>query len=81
MNWHTLNLFIPFILIYAGLILLYILIANRFQLTDTPSERSSHKKSTVTGAGFIFPLAFFLALVLTGEYIFYRSCLVGLLLI
>lgn len=67
--------------LYAGMILLYIMIARKLQLTDVPSLRSSHKDITITGAGFIFPLAFFLPLALTGEFIHYRSTLTGLLLI
>lgn len=67
--------------LYAGMILLYIMIARKLQLTDVPSLRSSHKDITITGAGFIFPLAFLLPLALTGEYIHYRSTLTGLLLI
>ena len=67
--------------LYAGMILLYIMIARKFQLTDVPSLRSSHRDITITGAGFIFPLAFFLPLALTGEFIHYRSTLTGLLLI
>jgi len=67
--------------LYAGLIFMYIMVAGKLHLTDAPSIRSSHKEVTITGAGFIFPLAFFLPLVLTGEFIHYRSTLTGLLLI
>ncbi|MFN5428358.1 MAG: hypothetical protein ACK5BO_10000 [Bacteroidota bacterium] len=67
--------------LYAGMILLYIMIARKLQLTDVPSLRSSHKDVTITGAGFIFPIAFFLPLAFTGEFIHYRSTLTGLLLI
>ena len=67
--------------LYAGMILLYIMIARKLQLTDVPSLRSSHRDVTITGAGFIFPIAFFLPLALTGEFIHYRSTLTGLLLI
>lgn len=67
--------------LYAGLIFMYIMVAGKLRLTDAPSIRSSHKEVTITGAGFIFPLAFFLPLVLTGEFIHYRSTLTGLLLI
>lgn len=67
--------------LYAGLIFMYLMIAAKLRLTDAPSVRSSHKEVTITGAGFIFPLAFFLPLLLTGEFIHYRSTLAGLLLI
>jgi len=60
---------------------LYIILARRLQLTDIPSFRSSHSNITITGAGFIFPLAFFLPLALTGEFIHYRTTIAGLLLI
>jgi UDP-N-acetylmuramyl pentapeptide phosphotransferase/UDP-N-acetylglucosamine-1-phosphate transferase len=66
---------------YAGMIFLYIMIAKKLQLTDAPSLRSSHQEITITAAGFIFPIAFFLPLAYTGEYIHYRSTLTGLLLI
>jgi UDP-N-acetylmuramyl pentapeptide phosphotransferase/UDP-N-acetylglucosamine-1-phosphate transferase len=57
------------------------MIAKKLQLTDVPSARSSHRDITITGAGFIFPIAFFLPLALTGEFIHYRSTIAGLLLI
>ena len=63
------------------MVLLYIMIAKKLQLTDVPSARSSHRDITITGAGFIFPIAFFLPLALTGEFIHYRSTIAGLLLI
>lgn len=72
---------IYFSFLYAGMILLYIMIARKLQLTDVPSLRSSHKDITITGAGFVFPIAFFLPLAFTGEFIHYRSTLTGLLLI
>jgi len=72
---------IYFSFLYTGLILLYVMIARKFQLTDVPSLRSSHQDVTITGAGFIFPIAFFLPLVFTGEFVHYRSTLTGLLLI
>jgi UDP-N-acetylmuramyl pentapeptide phosphotransferase/UDP-N-acetylglucosamine-1-phosphate transferase len=43
--------------------------------------RSSHAVITVTGAGFIFPLAFCLPLLMTGEFIHFRALLTGLFLI
>jgi UDP-GlcNAc:undecaprenyl-phosphate GlcNAc-1-phosphate transferase len=77
-NWIYL---IYFGFLYAGMVLLYIMIAKKLQLTDVPSARSSHRDITITGAGFIFPIAFFLPLALTGEFIHYRSTIAGLLLI
>lgn len=72
---------IYFSFLYTGMILLYVMVARKFQLTDVPSLRSSHRDVTITGAGFIFPIAFFLPLVFTGEFVHYRSTLTGLLLI
>ena len=60
---------------------MYMMIARKLRLTDAPSQRSSHREVTITGVGFIFPIAFFLPLVFTGEFIHYRSTLTGLLLI
>jgi len=77
-NWIYL---IYFTFLYAGMILLYIMVAKKLQLTDVPSLRSSHKDITITGAGFVFPIAFFLPLAFTGDFIHYRSTLTGLLLI
>jgi UDP-GlcNAc:undecaprenyl-phosphate GlcNAc-1-phosphate transferase len=77
-NWIYL---IYFGFLYAGMVLLYIMIAKKLQLTDVPSARSSHRDITITGAGFIFPIAFLLPLALTGEFIHYRSTIAGLLLI
>ena len=77
-NWIYL---IYFGFLYAGMVLLYIMIAKKLQLTDVPSARSSHWDITITGAGFIFPIAFFLPLALTGEFIHYRSTIAGLLII
>lgn len=37
--------------------LLYFVIARRFQVIDVPNERSSHRKSTLRGAGVVFYLA------------------------
>jgi len=77
-NWIYL---IYFTFLYAGMVLLYTMIAKKMRLTDVPSARSSHRDITITGAGFIFPIAFFLPLALTGEFIHYRSTIAGLLLI
>ena len=68
-------------ILYAGMIFLYLLIARKLQLIDTPNARSSHQQVTITGAGFVFPIAFTLALLLTGDFIHYRATLTGLLLL
>jgi len=73
--------YVFFIILYVGIIFLYLKIAGRFSLTDVPSNRSSHSEATITGAGFIFPIAFFLPLLITGEFIHYRSTLTGLLIL
>lgn len=67
--------------LYAGFLLTYLQLAAKFQLTDIPTDRSSHKAITITGGGFIFPIAFFLPLLVTGDFIHYRATLTGLLLI
>lgn len=40
------------------LMLLYFKIANRYNIIDTPKERSSHDEITVRGGGIIFPIAY-----------------------
>jgi UDP-GlcNAc:undecaprenyl-phosphate GlcNAc-1-phosphate transferase len=67
--------------LYAGFLFTYLQLAAKFQLTDIPTDRSSHKSITITGGGFIFPIAFFLPLLITGDFIHYRATLTGLLLI
>ena len=67
--------------LYAGFLFTYLQLAAKFQLTDIPTDRSSHKSITITGGGFIFPIAFFLPLLVTGDFIHYRATLTGLLLI
>ncbi len=66
---------------YFLLLLFYIPVAKRLNITDHPNLRSSHTKVTVTGAGFIFPLAFLLSLLYTGTYVHYRATLTGLFLL
>lgn len=74
-------LFIQYILFYWFLILSYVYVSEKFGFIDIPSERSSHRFKTVTGGGFIFPISFILALLITGDFVYYRSVLSGLILI
>jgi UDP-N-acetylmuramyl pentapeptide phosphotransferase/UDP-N-acetylglucosamine-1-phosphate transferase len=57
------------------------MLGKKYQFTAAPNMRSSHTVITVTGAGFIFPLAFSLPLLFTGEFIHFRALLTGLFLI
>jgi len=68
-------------ILYAGMIFLYLLIARKMQLIDTPNARSSHHQVTITGAGFVFPIAFTVALLFTGDFVHYRATLTGLLIL
>lgn len=72
---------IYYILFYATLIFIYIKLARKLKLIDVPSNRSSHSEVTITGGGFVFPIAFILPLIITGEFIHYRAILTGLLII
>jgi len=38
----------------------YLKLAKRFEITDTPDQRSSHSKITISGGGIIFPIAILL---------------------
>ena len=73
--------FAIYVITYALIIMCYVFLSKKYNFFDIPSTRSSHIINTVTGGGFIFPIAFFLPLAYTGEFIHYRSTLTGLLLI
>lgn len=70
-----------YILFYTALIYIYIKFARNFKLIDVPSTRSSHNEVTITGGGFVFPIAFILPLLISGEFIHFRTTLTGLLII
>jgi UDP-GlcNAc:undecaprenyl-phosphate/decaprenyl-phosphate GlcNAc-1-phosphate transferase len=70
-----------YIITYALIIMCYIFLSKKYNNFDIPSDRSSHIINTVTGGGFIFPISFFLGLLFTGDFVFYRSILSGLILI
>lgn len=74
-------LFTKYIFFYGFLLLCYVYISKKFGFIDIPSDRSSHRFKTVTGGGFIFPVSFILALLITGDFVHYRSVLSGLILI
>jgi UDP-GlcNAc:undecaprenyl-phosphate GlcNAc-1-phosphate transferase len=73
--------FIIYIFTYALSIMCYIFLSKKYNNFDIPSNRSSHIINTVTGGGFIFPISFFLGLLFSGDFIYYRSILSGLILI
>ena len=81
MDYNQLNNMFYYIIFYAGMIYLYINLASKLKLIDVPSTRSSHSEITITGGGFVFPIAFILPLLITGEFIHYRATLTGLLII
>ena len=41
-------------------LLLYFRIAEKYSITDTPNQRSSHVHPTIRGGGIVFPMAAFL---------------------
>jgi len=67
--------------LYAFLLVTYLQFARKLQLTDIPNSRSSHQAITITGGGFIFPIAFILPLLISGEFIHYRATLTGLMIL
>lgn len=73
--------FIGTLILFFILELLYFKVAMHLNITDTPNSRSSHAHKTITGAGIIFPVAFFLPLIITHEFVHFRSLMTGLLLI
>lgn len=46
-----------FTIVLFVLMLLYVRVAAKFNVFDSPNSRSSHVKSTITGGGIIFPIA------------------------
>ena len=81
MNYSQLTEMIFYIIFYAAMIFIYIKLARKLKLIDVPSLRSSHSEVTITGGGFVFPIAFILPMLITGEFIHYRATLTGLLII
>ena len=54
----TVYLYVVIILIFLSLV--FLKLADKFNIIDKPNERSSHKKVTVRGGGIIFPIAIIL---------------------
>jgi UDP-N-acetylmuramyl pentapeptide phosphotransferase/UDP-N-acetylglucosamine-1-phosphate transferase len=77
-NWEYL---IYGFFLYAFLLVTYLQFARKLQLTDIPNNRSSHQAITITGGGFIFPIAFILPLLITGDFIHYRATITGLMIL
>lgn len=72
--------FVSFVVFFVILVN-YFFLARKLNITDRPNQRSSHSGSTVTGAGFIFPLAFTAALFLTNTFVNLRATVAGLFLL
>ena len=51
------TVFFSIILCIIAALLFYFHLARRYNITDVPNARSSHRKATIRGAGIIFPLA------------------------
>ena len=52
--------------VLLGVELLYFRLAKRFNITDTPNERSSHSRATIRGGGIVFIVAVLLFELLSG---------------
>lgn len=52
--------YILLFIVFIGVMLGYLFIANKSGIIDKPNDRSSHKKPTVRGGGVIFPIAILL---------------------
>lgn len=50
------------ILVPALLFTLYLVLGNRLDITDNPGGRSSHTRSTITGAGVVYTLSLFISI-------------------
>jgi UDP-GlcNAc:undecaprenyl-phosphate/decaprenyl-phosphate GlcNAc-1-phosphate transferase len=44
-------------ILLTGLLLVYFVVARRFNIIDYPAERSSHTRPTIRGGGILFPVA------------------------
>lgn len=74
-------LFLKAFLMALVIELFYFQLARRFNIVDNPNQRSSHSKSTITGAGVVFPLNFMISLTLSGEYAYYWPLILGVFMI
>lgn len=66
------------VLLY-GILLIYLRIADQYNIIDKPNARSSHSIHTIRGGGIIFPLALLLEYALNGFH--YSWFILGLVLI
>lgn len=58
--------FIAISIALFGMLLIYLRLAKRYSLFDTPNERSSHSNITIRGGGVIFLAAIIIYLLITG---------------
>ncbi len=70
-----------YLLVYFIVIHYYFQIAYKFRIVDKPNERSSHAKTTIRGAGVIFPIASLIPFIYYNNSLHYIYFLAGLLLI
>lgn len=70
-----------YLLAYFILLHFYFKIAFKFRIIDQPNERSSHIKTTIRGAGVIFPIASLIPFVYYNNPLHYIYFISGLLLI
>ncbi|MES2647127.1 MAG: UDP-GlcNAc--UDP-phosphate GlcNAc-1-phosphate transferase [Bacteroidota bacterium] len=60
----------------------YFKVAEHFNITDTPNQRSSHTIPTIRGGGIIFPISIFIYYLVFGwKYSFFAVGLLGLTII
>jgi len=61
MSIYLISFFVLFIVM-----LVYLKIANRFNIVDKPNNRSSHEVVTIRGGGIVFPISILMYFVLSG---------------
>lgn len=70
-----------YLIAYFIVIHYYFKIAFKYRIIDKPNERSSHIKSTIRGAGILFPIASLIPFIYYNNPLQYVYFLTGLLLI
>src|SRR5579863_1114009 len=75
---HLLLLFISFCILFV-LELIYLKIADKYNIIDHPNERSSHSGITIRGGGIVFLFAALIALVV--HFSDFYTALFGIILI
>ena len=68
-----------FTILLFGIMQLYLRTADRYNIIDTPNERSSHSEHTIRGGGIIFPIALLFEFAFYGYH--YAWFMIGLVLI